>query len=140
MNKKDLTCAERVQEQFNENYKLLSSDSTEWQKEEYGEYSEDNYFEFISEYGLSFDYVESNTDYNSGEGYYRWQLSWGGPSDEFRFYVDDIGNVQEIEYWFLDWFDGASITLTGKEFDDIEALAINYFLINERTDHLQEVV
>ena len=139
MNKKDLTCAERVQKQFNENYKLLSSDSTEWQKEEYGEYSEDNYSEFIFEYGVSFDYVESNTDYNPDKGYYRWQLSWGGPSDEFRFYVDDIGNVQEIEYWFLDWFDGASITLTNKEFDDIEALAINYFLINERTDHLQEV-
>jgi hypothetical protein len=51
--------------------------------------------------GLCFDYVDnSETDQQS---YHRWQLSWGGPSDEFRLLPDG-----SLKYWFLDWYDGAS--------------------------------
>ena len=61
----------------------------------------------IHEYGLSFDYVAPDTFPDQAEGYFRYQLSWGGPSDEFRFYVNPDYSCHRIEYWFLDWFDGA---------------------------------
>jgi hypothetical protein len=65
----------------------------------------------FSEYGLSFDYVAPDTFNDQPEGYYRYQLSWGGPSDEFRFYVGQESDCHAVEYWFLDWYDGASRTL-----------------------------
>lgn len=69
------------------------------------------------EYGLCVDYVEPGTFNDQPEGYVRYQISWGGPSDEFRYYVNPDGSVHRIEYWFLDWFDGAHITLKGEEYD-----------------------
>jgi len=63
------------------------------------------------EYGLSFDYVAPHTFEDQEHGYFQWCLSTGGPGDEFRFYVDLDETCYKIEYWFLDWFDGASITL-----------------------------
>jgi hypothetical protein len=54
------------------------------------------------EYGLDFSYVEANTFDDQKEGYFRWNLSWGGPSDEINFYRDG-----RIEYRYKDWFDGA---------------------------------
>ena len=69
----------------------------------------------MDEYGLSFDWVSPETFRNQDEGYFRWQLSWGGPSDEFRFYGDASGHVFRIEYWYMDWFDGASVTLQGED-------------------------
>ena len=70
----------------------------------------------FSEYGLCFDYVEPGTFGDQQEqGYFRYQLSWGGPSDEFRFFVDWEGDPYKIEYWFMDWFDGASRTLYSQD-------------------------
>ena len=65
----------------------------------------------LCDYGLSVDYVAPGTFNDQREGYVRYQLSWGGPSDEFRFFVNPDGSVHRVEYWFLDWFDGAPITL-----------------------------
>jgi len=78
----------------------------------------------FNEYGLCFDYVLDGTfeDQDDG-GYFRYQLSTGGPGDEFRFYVDAAGHCYRVEYWFLDWYDGASITLT----DDDKALLLEIF-------------
>jgi len=67
----------------------------------------------LPEYGLCFDYVPLETFSDQTEAYFRYQLSWGGPSDEFRFFTDSNFNVKRIEYWFLDWFDGASRVLSG---------------------------
>ena len=69
----------------------------------------EDFSQYISEYGLCFDKVEPNTFQDQKLGYWRWQLSWGGPSDEFRIFVDEDKNIYKIEYWYLDWFDGASI-------------------------------
>ncbi len=69
------------------------------------------------EYGLSFDYVAPGTFEHQKRGYFRYQLSYGGPSDEFRFYTDENFNLTSIQYWFLDWFDGASIRLKGRDYD-----------------------
>jgi len=82
--------------------------------------------EAFSEYGLSFDYVAPETfGEDQEEGYFRYQLSWGGPSDEFRFYVSPSRHgftPHRVEYWFMDWFDGASRRLYGADrvlLDDI---------------------
>ena len=66
---------------------------------------------FFPEYGLCFDYVPRGTFGDQRRGYFRYQLSWGGPSDEFRFFVDETFTPTRIEYWFIDWFDGAHIIL-----------------------------
>lgn len=66
----------------------------------------------IGDYGLGFDYVSGGTFSDQREGYFRHQLSWGGPSDEFRFFVNLDFSCYRIEYWFLDWFDSAHRTIT----------------------------
>jgi hypothetical protein len=112
MIEKQKSCAERVQDQYDnamETLRILwkSYCKGEERHKEYGS---------LWEYGLSFDYVAPGTFEDQECGYFRYQLSWGGPSDEFRFYADHRHNVSCIEYWFLDWYDGASIELTGEDF------------------------
>ena len=85
------TCAERIQEQW----KLRQEDI------------KDPEFE-----GLSFDYVEPHTFTDQLEGYWRWQFSWGGPSDELRAFVNENKEIHRLEYWFMDWMDGAKLALT----------------------------
>lgn len=74
------------------------------------------------EYGLCFDYVAKGTFNGQKRGYFRWQLSWGGPADEFRFYTDELLNPVDIEYWFLDWFDGADVALSGRDYELLEEI------------------
>ena len=64
---------------------------------------------------LGFNYVEPGTWDDQLEGYYRWQFSWGGPSDELRAYVNLDKSIHRLEYWFLDWGDGASVTVNKDE-------------------------
>jgi hypothetical protein len=65
-----------------------------------------------SEYGLAFDYVRSGTFEDQAIGYFRYQLSFGGPTEEFRFYVDPEHNLIKAEFWLLDWFTGSCIDCT----------------------------
>ncbi len=66
----------------------------------------DDLYDYVNQTALSWDYVDSE----GGEaGYYRLQLSWGGPSDEFRIYVNQDKEIDIIEYWYMDWFDGAHV-------------------------------
>jgi hypothetical protein len=71
--------------------------------------------ETVADYGLGFDYVPPHTFYDQPEAYFRYQLSWGGPSDEFRFFVNPDFSCHRIEYWFLDWFDGAKRIPSGDD-------------------------
>ncbi len=71
----------------------------------------------LNEYGLCLDYVAPGTFNGQSRGYVRYQLSWGGPADEFRFYLDEMLRPVKIEYWFLDWNDGAKITPQGHNGD-----------------------
>lgn len=66
------------------------------------------------DYGLSNDYVEEGTFSDQIEGYGRFQLSWGGPSEEFRIFEDG-----RVEFWFLDWGVGEHKNL---DQDEINAL------------------
>jgi len=47
-------------------------------------------------------------------------LSTGGPHDEFNIYTNEDGEIVRIEYVFKDWFDVASETLSGSDFDTAE--------------------
>ena len=62
----------------------------------------------FSDYGLSIDPV-INEETNKTD-YLRFQLSWGGPSDELRYYPDG-----KIEYAFLDWFCGVGFDVTSED-------------------------
>lgn len=71
----------------------------------------------FEEYGLSFDYVPPGTFDGQRKGYFRYQLSWGGPQEEFRFLTENPNDPEPvIEFWLLDWFDGAGRKLTGKNY------------------------
>lgn len=69
----------------------------------------------LNEYGLSVDYVTRGTFRHQPEGFLRYQLSTGGPGDEFRFFLGADHEPYRVEYWFLDWFDGASRRLHGAD-------------------------
>lgn len=69
----------------------------------------------LNEYGLCIDLVEAGTFRDQREDYIRYQLSWGGPSEEFR-----IFKTGEVEFWLLDWFDGAPIEVIGEDADIIK--------------------
>lgn len=64
----------------------------------------------LEEYGLCVDRVESGTFGPEQKEYRRYQISWGGPSEEFRWFNDG-----RVEFWYLDWFDGAKVTLNEKD-------------------------
>ena len=80
------TCAERIDEQWKLRQRDLKNKEFE---------------------PLGFDYVEPHTFNDQLEGYWRWQFSWGGPSDELRAYINKDNSIHRLEYWFMDWMDGA---------------------------------
>lgn len=70
-------------------------------------------------YGLCFDYVPAT---NGTDGYFRWQLSWGGPGDEFRFYTDARLHLYKVEYAFFDWFKGDIKELKHEDYELLSEL------------------
>ncbi len=122
------TCAELVKDQFNQveqEYKKAEQyfndydNATEGEQiamkvvDKYkGDYLQEyeDLFDYVNQSALSWDYVEAGTFEDQEEGFYRLQLSWGGPSDEFRIYtIGDTLEIDVIDYHYMDWFDGASI-------------------------------
>lgn len=97
---KQRSCKERVQENWDLIRKDLKEliDAEDHETEDLGK---------LEDYGLCINLVEAGTFKDRREDYIRYQLSWGGPGDELRFYKNG-----DIEYWFLDWFDGARIDIT----------------------------
>lgn len=131
MQTKEKKCIDLVQSEydftlnkFKEAYDYFFEDEESRKPNDALEHCED-FSQYISEYGLCFDKVEPNTFQDQKLGYWRWQLSWGGPSDEFRIFVDEDKNIYKIEYWFLDWGDGASIIVK----DSLIYHIIEYYLL-----------
>jgi len=118
------TCQDLVQDKFNNiesDYKSAREffeeyqDATEGQRialevldKKRGDYFHeyDDIFDYVNQTALSWNYVEGE---GREAGYYRLQLSWGGPSDEFRIYINQDKEIDIIEYWYMDWFDGAHV-------------------------------
>ena len=131
MQAKEKKCIDLVQSEydftlnkFKEAYDYFFEDEESRKPNDALEHCED-FSQYISEYGLCFDKVEPNTFQDQKLGYWRWQLSWGGPSDEFRIFVDEDKNIYKIEYWYLDWGDGASIIVK----DSLIYHIIEYYLL-----------
>jgi len=110
---KQPSCADLVQEEFNkteQDYKDARNYYNQSEPDENDQYEGyEDLFDYVNQTGLCFDYVEKGTFTDQERGYFRYQLSWGGPSDEFRIYVDYDKSIDYIEYWYLDWYDGASV-------------------------------
>ena len=125
---KQPTCAELVNEEFNQTeqaYKEAEQYFNDYHNATEGEqiamkvidkhkgdyFSEyEDLFDYVNQTALSWDYVEAGTFEDQEDGFYRLQLSWGGPSDEFRIYtIGDTLEIDVIDYHYMDWFDGASI-------------------------------
>ena len=101
---KQESCQERLNAEFQDRLRDIRTLWRLYQRKPEASHPELGKFE---EYGLGLDYVAKGTLQDQKRGYFRWQLSWGGPADEFRFYMDENLDAVEIEYWFLDWNDGA---------------------------------
>jgi hypothetical protein len=71
----------------------------------------------LEDYGLSIDFVEAGTFKGQRAPYWRYQISWGGPAEEFRVYLNG-----DVEFWLLDWFDGASVEVTGRDAEIIREI------------------
>lgn len=111
-----MSCEDRVRKEYRERMREVQEVWGAHLGEDSEEYGEDDIFDF----GLGFDYVGPNTFSDQPLGYWRWQLSTGGPADEFRFYVQPTRfsySPWGIEYWFLDWYDGACKSLSGDDYD-----------------------
>ena len=102
-------------------------------KDQYEGY--EDFFDYVNQSGLSFDFVSVDTFEDQDRGYWRFQMSWGGPSDEFRIYTDHENNIDYIEYWYLDWFDGASIRIN----DDVIYHICQMFLECSDTKDVSEI-
>lgn len=123
-------CVDLVKEKYQENLKeyeqaknFLDIDKSERNKfeeflsdtfEDLNQYYD--FFDYVNQSGLCFDRVEAGTFKGQRAGYWRWQLSWGGPSEEFRLF--DNG---DLEYWYMDWFDGACVKVQDEIFENIMA-------------------
>ena len=86
-------------------------------------------FERFYQYALSFDVVNAD---KPGESYVRYQISTGGPAEEIRFFCDFNRRPYRAEFWFLDWFDGASRDCTHRPEIErlIDALGFNDWLVD----------
>ena len=110
---KQPTCKERIQKELDNTLENLRKfQESGWDS---ANLDGDGYKIPFNEYGLSFDYVAPHTFNEQEQGYFRYQLSWGGPSDEFRFYVNPDLSCYSVEYAFLDWFDGSTLELSGDD-------------------------
>ena len=118
----NLKCADKIQQEFESRNQDFSDIFT--LQNDFKHYEDSN--EALCEFGFTFDYVEPNTFDDQKHGYWRYQLSWGGPSDELRFYLDDNNELYKAEYGYFDWFDGAVIDVTNE--GNIQELWDNYLM------------
>jgi hypothetical protein len=97
---------------------LISARYVDREKQFSDAWNDDSIFwpQYLSENTLAFDFVEPDTFDNQPIGYYRLQFSWGGPSDEVRWYSREPNTYYKITYSYMDWFDGAEINVS---FDNI---------------------
>ena len=55
--------------------------------------------------------------FDNDAGYWRYQISYGGPSEELRFYGPD-----RVDFVYLNWFDGATRRLNGDDLETAKAM------------------
>tara|TARA_R100000234_G_scaffold97874_1_gene66251 strand:- start:736 stop:1191 length:456 start_codon:yes stop_codon:yes gene_type:complete len=97
----------------------------------YDYHYQDGFYDYLNDgYFLSWDFVEPFTFGDDQKaGYWRLQISYGGPSSEFRIYADSEKEIRKIEYWYLNWFDGAFVEVPH---DSVSFYVCDMFLEYER--------
>lgn len=137
MTDRDATCEERVESRL-ENRVAILRDLWALYCEDPEAYHPD-WETKLDEFGLWFDYVAPETFNDQPEGYFRYGLSTGGPGDEFRIYAQMLGewsaSVYRIEYWFLDWWDGAHRVLEGEDLELLKEIFASYFVESGAAHH-----
>lgn len=128
----DMKCEDRVESEMESELATLRNLWKTYTEEGPEAYNEDEQGR-LDEHGLSFDYVAPGTfGKDQREGYFRYQISTGGPGDEFRIFANagkgDRWVIHRIEYWFLDWFDGAHRILAGEDLKFMLELLESYFM------------
>ena len=123
----ELKCADLVAHELEKELEMLRKlwklhcEDSDAYDDEYGN---------LYEYGLAFGYIAPRTFSDQDEGYFRYQISCGGPSDEFQIFAGGSPGgwvIHRIEYWYKDGFDGASITLRGEDFEFMKELVGSFF-------------
>ena len=109
-----MTCEEVIEQHMTDR---LADIRELWRLEQSGE--EDPDLGTLNEYGLYFDWVEANTFCDQEQGFWRYQLSWGGPQDEFR--AETRNGIKEerlgpIHYHFMKQYDGAKRRLNQEDY------------------------
>ena len=107
--KREKRCEDRIDEELRgriEDFSqaMKSADHNDGKVINEDGYSYEDMVEWINAYALSFG---DDPTFRAK----RLELSWGGPQDYFLFF--DNG---DIEYHFLDWFDGAKRRLDGADY------------------------
>jgi len=116
---KQATCAERIRDEYVDRIETIESifgridDGHNDNDNMIAAYNELDYMALDPQTPL--EYIPSDTYDGQDDGFIRWHLSWGGPEDQFRFFIDEHGGITDIEYHFMDWFDGAviNVNMTG---------------------------
>ncbi len=136
MNTKEATCEDRINDRLESRlddlrllWKLYCEDPEAYD-DDHGR---------LDDYGLCFDYVAPETFKDQPKGYFRYQISYGGPSSEFRIFANKrdahTWTIYRIDFHFLDWFDGARRTLRGDDLTFMEELITSYFVEAGSFDH-----
>ena len=121
-------CSDIVEEKYQDRLKQFETaknflDIEKSERNKFDEFLSDEYqdlnqyedfFDYVNQSGLCFDRVEAGTFKDQRAAYWRWQLSWGGPSQEFRLFDNN-----DLEFWHLDWFDGACVKVQDEIFENI---------------------
>lgn len=110
--KKERTCKERVQEHWDS------------RKADFQKFMDDENYDDLSEYILDVSHVEARpaedfTRFHQTSNvhlqhapYDRIQISYGGPTEEIRYYEDGL-----VEFVLLDWYDSAVVLLNHQQLD-----------------------
>tara|TARA_R110002110_G_scaffold189368_1_gene397541 strand:+ start:235 stop:927 length:693 start_codon:yes stop_codon:yes gene_type:complete len=135
---KERTCKERVQEHWDS------------RKAEFQKFMNDENYDELSEYILDVSHVEARpaedfTRFHQMSNvhlqhapYDRIQISYGGPTEEIRYYEDGI-----VEFVLLDWFDSAVVVLNHQQ---LECTHLNqgidyvndHFIVHQEDEQIAE--
>ena len=115
------------------------ADIMQRQQSEDPDIADQAYNEFY-EYGLSFEYVPPFKFPDQRAGFWCWQISWGGPSEEFRVYVDEDERIVEIDFVYLNWGEGHTIPIITNpmSYNNIKIDGINETSIFDAISQLME--
>lgn len=120
--KRDKSCAERVRGAWASRRADLKEILRRMR--EVPNWEGDDEYADLHEYGLGIWYTPVGTYPKQKEGWWTYQFSTGGPGDELRFFgawppgrgkSHKERRPERVEFWFLDWFDGAKLDVTDDE-------------------------